>query len=46
MLLYHVIWESLRQKEEISGNNATKTDETAHDKVVLKEKMSESMEMW
>jgi len=38
MLLCHVIGESLRQKEEISGNNAVKTDGTAHDKVVLKEK--------
>ena len=36
MLVFNMIWESLRQKQETSDNNDAKTDETAHNKVVLK----------
>jgi len=39
MLLYHVIGESLRQKEEKSGNNATKLMELLMTRLFLKKKI-------
>jgi hypothetical protein len=45
MLLSHVIWESLRQKQETPSNNNAQTVTIADYRGVAKKKMSESMEI-